>query len=402
MDDVHRVRVVGPLGPYAAGFGAELTRLGYTLFSAREQLGLVAHLSRWLAGAGLDVSMLTPVVVAQFLVARRGGGYTAYRTPKALSPLLGYLRGLGVTPLPVVSEPEGPVEVLLERYRCYLVGERGLGAPTARGYVDLIRPFVVGRATAGEVDVAGLSAADVVGFVLAVSGERTPKTAQRVVSALRSLLRFCHVQGLMAASLAAAVPTVANRRAGLPRFLEPTQVQSLLASCDRNGVAGRRDFAMMTMMVRLGLRAGEVAALSLSDIDWRRGEITVVGKGPRSERLPLPTDVGAAVADYLRHARPEGALDRCVFVRVKAPHRGLTPGGVTQAVVAAGGRAGLGPLTAHRLRHTAATGMLRAGAPLAQVGQVLRHRRALTTAAYAKVDRDTLRTLARPWPGGAA
>lgn len=402
MDDVHRVRVVGPLEPYAAGIAAELTRLGYTLFSAREQLGLVAHLSRWLAGEGLDVSMLTPVVVAQFLVARRGAGYTAYRTPKALSPLLGYLRGLGVAPLPVVAEPAGPVEVLLERYRRYLVGERGLGAPTARGYVDLIRPFVVGRATAGEVDVAGLSAADVVGFVLAVSGERTPKTAQRVVSALRSLLLFCHVQGLMAASLAAAVPKVANRRAGLPRFLEPTQVQSLLASCDRGGVAGRRDFAMMTMMVRLGLRAGEVAALDLGDIDWRCGEITVVGKGPRSERLPLPTDVGAAVADYLRHARPDGALDRCVFVRVLAPHRGLTSGGVTQAVTAAGGRAGLGPLTAHRLRHTAATGMLRAGAPLAQVGQVLRHRRVLTTATYATIDLDGLRALARPWPGGVS
>lgn len=402
MVEVLRVRVLGPLGPYAVGFAAELTRLGYTLFSARGQLRLAAHLSRWLAGEGLDASMLTPAVVARFLVARRGAGYTGYLSPKGLSPLLGYLRGLDVTPLPVVAEPEGAVEVLLERYRGYLVGERGLGAPTARGYVDLARPFVLSRVTADGVDVAGLSVADVVGFVLAVSGERTPKGTQQVVSVLRSLLRFCHVQGLLGVPLAAAVPKVANRRAGLPRFLEPAQVGSLLASCDRGGVAGRRDFAMMTMMVRLGLRAGEVAALGLDDIDWRRGEITVVGKGPRSDRLPLPAEVGRAVADYLRHARPEGALDRRVFVRVKAPHRGLTPGGVTQAVIAAGRRAGLGPITAHRLRHTAATGMLRAGAPLAQVGQVLRHRRALTTGAYAKVDRDGLRGLARPWPGGAS
>jgi integrase/recombinase XerD len=402
MDDVQRVRVVGPLGLYAAGFAAELARLGYTFFSVRLQLQLAAHLSRWLAGEGLDASMLTPAVVVRFLVVRRGAGYTAYRSPKGLSALLGYLRGLGVAPLPVAALPEGPVEVLLERYRSYLVGERGLGAATARGYVYLVRPFVVGRVMADGVDVAGLSPADVVGFVLSVSGERTPKTAQRTVSALRSLLRFCHVEGLLGAPLAAAVPSVANRRAGLPRFLEPAQVELLLASCDRGEVAGRRDFAMMTMMVRLGLRAGEVAVLSLGDIDWRRGEITVVGKGPRSERLPLPTDVGAAVADYLRHARPEGAIDRRVFVRVKAPYHGLTPSGVTNAVIAAGRRAGLGPLTAHRLRHTAATGMLRAGAPLAQVGQVLRHRRALTTEAYAKVDRDRLRTLARPWPGGAA
>jgi len=402
MDDAQRVRVVGPLEPYAAGFAAELTRLGYTLFSARLQLGLARHLSRWLAGEGLDASMLTPAVVAQFLVVRRAAGYTAYRSPKGLSPLLGYLRGLGVAPLPVPAVPAGPVEVLLERYRSYLVGERGLGAATARGYVDLVRSFVVGRVTADGVDVAGLSAADVMGFVLAVSSERTPKTAQRTVSALRSLLRFCHVQGLLAAPLAAAVPSVANRGVCLPRFLEPAQVESLLGACDRSEVAGRRDFAMMTTMVRLGLRAGEVAALSLGDIDWRRGEITVVGKGPRSERLPLPADVGAAIVDYLRHARPGSATDRCVFVRVKAPHCGLSTGGVTNAVIAAGGRAGLGSLTAHRLRHTAATGMLRAGAPLAQVGQVLRHRRALTTAAYAKVDRDALRELARPWPGGAA
>lgn len=402
MNGVPRVGVVGPLEPYAAGFEAELTRLGYTLFSARGQLGLAAHLSCWLAGQGLDGAALTPAVAAEFLMARRSAGYTAYRSLKALSPLLGYLRGLGVTPVPVAEVPQGPVEVLLERYRRYLVGERGLRAPTARGYLDLVRPFVVGRATNDGVDLVGLSAADVVGFVLVVSGQRTPKSTQRTMSALRSLLRFCHVQGLLGVPLAAAVPSVASRRAGLPRFLEPAQVQALLESCDRTAVAGRRDFAMMTVMVRLGLRAGEVAALGLGDIDWRRGEITVVGKGPRSERLPLPADVGATIADYLRHGRPAGAIDRCVFVRVKAPHRGLSAGGVTQAVIAAGGRAGLGPLSAHRLRHTAATNMLRAGAPLAQVGQVLRHRRALTTAAYAKVDRDALRALGRPWPGGAA
>ena len=161
---------------------------------------------------------------------------------------------------------------------------------------------MVSRATADAVDLAGLSSADVVDFVLTVSGERSPKTAQRTVSALRSLLRFCHVQAGLTRPLATAVPSVANRRAGLPRFLEPAQLAALLA--DRTTVAGRRDVAMMTVMVRLGLRAGEIAALGLDDLDWRSGEITILGKGRRRDRLPLPADVGEAIAGYLRHARP--------------------------------------------------------------------------------------------------
>lgn len=401
MDVAVGVRMAGPLEPYAPGFGAELARVGYTRLSVRGQLGLVAHLSRWLDGEGLDVAALCGATVDAFLAARRAAGYTGFLTPKALRPLLGHLQRIGVAPLPVVSAAT-PAEELLGRYRSYLTGERGLGAETARGYVDRVRPFVAGRTTAGGVDLEHLTAGDVVGFVLAECRDRAPGTAQLAVTALRSLLRFLHLDGVVATSLAAAVPSAANRRAGLPRFLEPDQVEALLASCDPDSTAGRRDFAMMTLMVRLGLRAGEVAALRLDDIDWRGGEIAVCGKGPRRERLPLPVDVGQAVVDYLRHARPPSAQDRCVFVRVKAPHRGLTPCGVTQAVVAAGGRAGLGPLTAHRLRHTAATGMLRAGAGLAEIGQVLRHRRPLTTAVYAKVDRDALRALARPWPGGAA
>ncbi len=244
MDGVSRVGVVGPLRPYAAGFAAELARLGYTRLSADGQLRLAAHLSRWLAGEGLDAAALTPAVVAGFVAARRAAGYTAYRSPKALTPLLGYLRGLGVTPEPALRPAEGPVEVLLERYRRYLLGERGLGAATVRGYLDLARPFLLTRATDSEVDLAGLSAADVVGYVLALGRERSPKMTQQTVSVLRSLLRFCHVQGLTG-PLAAAVPKVANRQPTPPRFLEPAQVAALLASCDRDGVAGRRDFAML-------------------------------------------------------------------------------------------------------------------------------------------------------------
>ena len=156
------------------------------------------------------------------------------------------------------------------------------------------------------------------------------------------------------------------------------------------------------MLVRLGLRAGELAALTLEDISWRTGTIMIRGKGQQVESLPLPADVGEAIAAYMRRARPATATERTVFVRHRAPHDRLSTSGVTQIVAAAARRAGLGVIHAHRLRHTAATQLLRAGAPLAEIGQLLRHRRPLTTAIYAKVDRVALRTIARPWPGGVA
>jgi integrase/recombinase XerD len=220
---------------------------------------------------------------------------------------------------------------------------------------------------------------------------------------LRSLLRFAHVDGLTGQSLAAAAPRVAGwSQAGLPRALEPAQVAALLATCDPGTATGRRDLAILRLLARLGLRAGEVAALGLDDIDWRRGEITVRGKGNRHDVLPLPADVGQAIVDYLADGRPPAALDRAVFICAQAPRRALTPGGVIRVVVTAGQRAGLGTLGAHRLRHSAATAMLRAGGSLNEIGQLLRHRRPYTTAIYAKVDLEGLRQVARPWPGGAA
>jgi len=398
MDVLHGVRMAGPLEPYARGLAGELARLGFTELSARAQLGLAAHLSRWLAAAGLGTGALTSSAVEEYLAARRAAGYTAYLTPKAVAPLLGYLRGLGVAPLAGIRAPATPAEELLEEYRCYLLAERGVQAAVARGYLDSVRSFVACHAAAGA-DLRQLTAGDVTAFLVGESRRLAPKTAQRLATALRSLLRFWHLQGLTSGPLDQAVPKIANRRPGLPRPLEPAQVQALLASCDRGTADGRRDLAMLTLLARLGLRAGEVAGLRLDDIDWRLGEITIAGKGNRRDKLPLPADAGEAMAGYLRHGRPSTALDRGVFIRIKAPHRGLTSGGVTQAVAAAARRAGLGTVYAHRLRHSAATAILAEGGSLAEVGQVLRHRRLHTTAAYTKVSVEALRALARPWPG---
>lgn len=401
MDVLYGIRMVGPLAPHARGLASELARLGFTELSARCQLGLASHLSRWLAVAGLGTAALTTSTVEAYLAARRAAGYTAYLTPKALAPLLGYLRELGVAPQAGIAASAAPAVVLVERYRCYLLAERGLQARVARGYIDLVRPFVTTHAASGQAGLRELTAGEVTVFLVAESRRLAPRTTQRLATALRSLLRFWHLQGLISGPLDQAVPKVANRRAALPRPLEPAQVDALLASCDRQSADGRRDLAMLTLLARMGLRAGEVAGLRLDDIDWRRGQITVAGKGNRRDQLPLPAGAGEVVAAYLRDGRPATALDRGVFIRIKAPHEGLTSGGVTQAVAAAARRAGLGTIYAHRLRHSAATAILAEGGSLAEVGQVLRHRRPHTTAAYTKVNIEALRSLARPWPGAS-
>jgi site-specific recombinase XerD len=399
MREASRVRVTGPLEPFAGGFIALLEKAGYRPAAAGVQVRVLAHLSRWMQEGDVSAGELHEPELERFrrerldrVASARGAG---------IAVVLGYLRGLGVVPAPE-SRVLTASDELLEQYRAYLTVERGLTVGTARGYVDIVRPFVESRVSSvGVVELWELSPADVLGFLLAETGRRSRKSTKLLVSALRSLLGFWHVKGLIGRPLAGAVPSVAGwRLAGLPRALEAEQVRALVDSCDRSTVAGMRDFAILTMLVRLGMRRGEVAGLRLDDIDWRAGEIIVHGKGARVERLPLPADVGEAIAVYLRNARPAGFAGREVFLRIKAPRRPLTAGGVTQVVVSASKRADLGEVTAHRLRHTAATELLRQGAPLHEIGELLRHRSVLTTAIYAKVDRDRLRELARPWPTG--
>lgn len=402
MDVVDGVRVTGPLVLHARGFAGELVRLGFTRYSAQKQLQLAAHVSRWLGDAGLSTADLDARAVDGFLVARRAAGHGEFITPKALAPLLGYLRGLGVAPQPELPAPQTTAEQLLADYRGWLLTERGLRVKVARGYVDSVASFVAVHAGGGGAGLRELGAGDVTAFMTAEARRLAPKTVQRLATALRSLLRYWHLQGLTGGPLDQVVPRIANRRPGLPQPLEQGQVAALLASCDLQAATGRRDLAMLTLLARMGLRAGEVAGLSLDDIDWRHGEITIAGKGNRRDRLPLPADAGTAIAAYLQHGRPACPLDRSVFIRARAPLCGLTAGGVTQAVAAAAGRAGLGTIYAHRLRHTAATAILAGGGSLAEIGQVLRHRRPLTTTAYVKVNVEALRTLARPWPGASS
>ena len=391
-------QVSGPLAPYAEGFHLELRRLGYTPVSAGFQMQLMSHASRWAAEQGLQPGDLVPEVIDRFLALRRAQGRKEWISPIGMKPLLGYLRGIGVVPEPERELPATNLERLTESYRVYLTNERGLTPETITAYVTVAHLFLSQPTMAGRASLADLSGGEVLAFVTRELRSRPPGSAPAIATGMRALLRYLFLDGKIGQPLALVVPKVARwRLRALPPSLDPGQVNLLLRSCDQAAPVGLRDSAILTMLVRLGVRAGEVAALRLDDIDWRRGELTIHGKGRRQEQLPLPTDVGEALVAWLRRARPSDA-DVHVFTRIRAPHVQLTSSGVSHIVEAACRRAGLEPFHAHRLRHVAATEMLRSGASLIEIGQVLRHSRSLTTAIYAKVDHASLSTLALPWP----
>jgi site-specific recombinase XerD len=397
MRDPERVCVTGPLASYRDGFVAELVGQGYVRECAARQLALMAHVSAWLESRGLGSVDLTPEQAKQFLSTRRAEGHSVLASERALRPLLGYLDGLGVLP-PPPSKARTPATMLLEDYRRYLASERGLANSTVTAYLSTAELFLCQREQPDGLRLQELSAREVSGFVVEQCRQRRVAAAKVLVVGLRSLLRFLFLAGHIPHQLASVVPTPAGFAGGsLPRALDPEAVAALLGSCALHTEVGRRDFAIMALLARLGLRAGEVAALALDDLDWRRGEIVVRGKGGRQDRMPIPADVGEARVGYLQQGRPRIAC-RAVFVRVHAPIGALNRSGVADVVAQACKRAGLPRVGPHRLRHSAATAMLRGGASLTEVGQVLRQVRTSTTAIYAKVDRLALRALAQPWP----
>jgi site-specific recombinase XerD len=390
--------VSGPLAPYAAGFWSWLASRAYSPSAAADRLYQFDQLSRWVEREGLGVGELTGEQAERFAAARRAAGLVSWASPQSVALPLGYLRQLGTAPTPAPVCPQGPLEDLLADYRRYLAIERGLSDHTVLdAYGPVARLFLSGWVSSDGLGLERLSAGDVSSFLARECPKRSVSGARDLVCALRSLLRYLHLAGLITAPLVWAVPSVADLRdRTLPRGLGPAAVGRLLASCDRRRLVGRRDFAILLLLARLGLRAGEVAAITLEDIDWRAGMLLVHGKGGREDALPLPTDVGEAIVSYLRR-RPRCGC-RALFLRVTAPRQGLNRCTVAWVVRAACDRAGLARVGAHRLRHTCATQMLRAGASLPEIGQVLRHREQKTTGIYAKVDHAALRPLARPWP----
>ncbi len=400
MERVWRARVVGPLAPHADGVRSELARLGYTHWSAEHRVWLMGHLSRWLAGEGLELSELSQDRIEQFLAAF-GARWKHAPTDRTLVPILRWLRDRELVPPPTKTTRRTPVDQLLERYHAWLVQDRGLAARTIGRYAVTARRFLEARQFAGrENGVEDLSGVDVTAFLLGECTRLAVGSAKGRVAELRSLLRFLHLEGLTPTALAGAVPPVAGwHDTRLPAATSSiSAVKALLESCDRTRPIGIRDFAILTLLARLGLRAAEVAGLELADVDWRAGEIVIRGKGRRDDRLPLPVDVGEALVAYLTEARPR-VDSRRLFVSCLAPLRALQPTAISRIVWAACLRAHVAPVRAHALRHALATELLRQGAALTEISQVLRHRDLATTAIYAKVDWAALRTVARPWPG---
>lgn len=394
--------VTGPLGPHRAGFEAELARMGYSPWTVSAHLYRMAALSCWLERRKVGLSELDSAAVLVFL-ADPGASWQAARiTSRGMVPLLTYLRARGLMPVQVRSY-DGPMGWLVAEFVSHLVGERALAPQTIRGYENTAVRFLAGcgldQAVAGECRLVTLTGRLIRDFVLAESARLSAGSANNVGSGLRALMVFLYLRGYTDRSLADAVPRgVVWRDTGRSRALPAADALLLLSSCDRDTACGRRNFAILTLLWRLGLRAGEVASLRLEDLDWRAGELVLRGKGNRLDRLPLPVDVGEVLADYCQRSRVSRG-DRHVFLKTRAPYDRLTSSAVTLVVTHACEVAGLPRSGAHCLRHGTATAMRAAGAPLLEVGQVLRHGRMVTTAFYAKDDLTALTTIARAWPG---
>ena len=395
----------GPLAPHINSFAESVREQGYAMSSLHRKVLLAACFSRWLGQQSVGLRSLASGHAARYLQYRAQHARPNPGDVAALRQLIGFLRRQGVVPAEKMTIRQlTPAEQCAQEYEQYLRETRALADATVINYMPFIRDFLKGRFGNGRVTLSRLRACDVAGFVQRKAPCLHLKRAKLMTTALRSFLQYARFKGEVTLDLAAAVPVVANwSMQAIPRAIAPDQVHQLLASIDRRTAMGCRDYAILLLLARLGLRSGEVAFLELDDIDWKAGELRVRGKSGQRNELPLPAEVGEAIAAYLRHGRPKSSSRR-VFLRAKAPNRGFRgASGVGSIVRHSLQRAGVDAPTygAHQFRHGLATEMLRQGASLVEIGEVLGHRHPQTTKIYTKVDIEALRTLALPWPGGA-
>ena len=395
-----------PLLVQVLPFADSLMESGYAATTIQSKLGLLIDLGEWLRRRGLAVKDLDERRIETFITDRRRNGLLRRGDRTTLRQLLDHLREHHVVQRVTPTCDVSPLAAILDRYEKHLRSERGLTTATIINYLPFARKFLSDRFGEGPFLLKVVRPRDISGFILRHARTMSCRRAQLMTTAFRSFFRFLFMRGELQVDLAPSIPTVADwRLSTLPRYITAEEVIRVLGSCDRHTAMGRRDYALLLLLARLGLRAGEIVAMQLDDIDWRSGEILVRGKGLLYDRMPLPVDVGQALAVYLRHDRPSSKTRR-VFVCRKAPQRGFSgPSTVSTIVRRALDRAGLHPgfKGAHLLRHSLATSMIRSGASMSEIGEILRHRSPSTTEIYAKLDFEGLRSLAQPWPnlGGA-
>jgi len=390
----------GPLGTYMDRFADRYIEQGYGREYSVASLKAVDQFGRRLKGNDLMPCDIDEQRIERYLRNQSVPLHPCSRV--ALHKFLGLLREIGVCP-PAAAVAKGAIQILEDEFTQYLAKDRGLAARTIEHYGEAAHAFLMALPDA-ERRLGTLTAADVLGFIQRRAETRKPVHMQQLCTGLRAFLRYLQFRGKTRTDLARSVPRIARwRLATLPKFLSRAQVRQVLAHCDRSTAIGRRDHAVLMLLARLGLRAEEVRLLTLDDIDWRGGQLTIRGKARPPEPMPLPQGVGKALAAYLTDGRPASS-SRTVFVRMMPPHIPLAGStSVTSLVERAMDAAHVTVPSkgAHIFRYTLATQMLRDGASLREIGQVLRHRHEDTTRIYAKVDLVRLRTLAMPWPGGA-
>jgi len=397
------ISCAGPLAPHFDGFSAHLVAEGYSARTLLDKCELVATLSRWLERRAVPLAKLNETLLQQFHESYRG---TIRRGDVSVGRrLLNFLRTGGVIPALAQKLDRSATGNCTRDYERFLICERGLSRATVFNNLHIVRRFLMGYGAEKARGLRELRPQDLHRFILQEERRVSRSRAQQTAAALRAFMRFLQPRGAIRTDLAASIPPVASwKLSHLPKFLPPEQIERVLKGCDRRTPKGQRDQAILLLLARLGLRAGEVVAMTLEDLDWEHGEFIVRGKGPRHERLPLPRDVGTAIARYLRECRPECSTRR-VFVCMRAPFRALGSSGVIFHVVrGALRRAGVNPSFqgSHLFRHSLATNLLSRGASLDEIGQLLRHQRQTTTQIYAKVDIKALRGIALPWMGGAS
>ncbi|MCP4233218.1 MAG: tyrosine-type recombinase/integrase [Aestuariibacter sp.] len=393
----------GPLASHLSTFTSLLSEQGYTKFSIKVKIRFVAKLSRWLDQQHLGVNDLKLELFDHFIKYRGTTDPIRRGDLATLKLLLQHVNEKGVIQFSAIRIDKNPFLQIEDGFAQYLSHERGLSPETLITYIPLVRCFLSNCFKADTIRLEKLCPKDITAFILSYTQSVKRSTAKLMVTSLRAFFRYLRFRGQIATDLAAFVPAISDwRLTGLPKSLEPEQIECLLKSCDQNTKVGQRDFTILLLLARLGLRAGEIVKMTLDDINWDVGELIIRGKGPRKDKLPIPYDVGEALAAYLQHGRP-ACPTRCVFIRARAPYQCFSSSvAICNIVQRALLRAKINSSHkgAHLLRHSLATNMLRKGASLTEIGEILRHQLPNTTELYTKVDIVSLRSLAQPWLGG--